>query len=354
MAAVWSVASVAGPVLGGILTDTVGWRWVFWINIPIGLIAVLLAVPALPRKESLREGKLFDISTLILFIAATTTLVFALHAITEGFNGDISVTLWLSMAALIAIVAFIWRSLKSERPLIPLRAFNNRGAITVLLIGTLGGASIFPLTGYVPTLLQMAYAVPAWIAGISLVPLVAGVLGANLFSTRRLSKHGHYRHFYLSGLALSALGMLAIYLLIQELGVWVVVIGLAVGGLGVGFFGQFTVTLAQAFSESKFLGSVTSTVIVSRDLASTVVATVAGGIFGFGVSSALAGLALPKNLQGISLQPSDVLALAEPLRSQVQAAYVDAFHPIFLNSAVVYLLILALAVTMPKVALKGK
>ena len=121
-----------------------------------------------------------------------------------------------------------------------------------------------------------------------------------------------------------------------------------------GFFGQFTVTLAQAFSESKFLGSVTSTVIVSRDLASTVVATVAGGIFGFGVSSALAGLALPKNLQGISLQPSDVLALAEPLRSQVQAAYVDAFHPIFLNSAVVYLLILALAVTMPKVALKGK
>ena len=354
MAAVWSVASVAGPVLGGILTDTVGWRWIFWINLPLGLVAALLAIPAIPKQEKLREGKLFDVSTLILFMFASVSLVFALHAISQGFNGDISTTLYLSAFALLAIVAFVWRTLRSDRPLIPFRAFNNRGAITVLIIGTLGGASLFPLTGYIPTLLQMAFEVPAWLAGISLVPLVAGVLSANIFATRRLSKHGHYRHFYVIGLSIALFSMLAIYLLIKPFGVWVEVAGLALAGLGVGFYGQFTVTLAQAFSESKFLGSVTSTVIVSRDMASSIVATFAGGLFGFGVSSALAKLPLPSNLQGISLEPRDVVALAEPLKTQVQQAYVDAFQPIFLNSAVAFLLILILAITMPKVDLKAK
>ena len=354
LAAVWSVASVAGPVLGGILTDTVGWRWVFWINLPLGLIALALALPAMPKKEKLREGKLFDFSSLMLFVISFASLVFAMHAVTEGLKGDVNLTIAICVIAVAAIAAFVWRSLKTERPIIPFRAFNNRKVITVLVVGTLGGASIFPLTGYVPTLLQMAYGVPAWLAGLSLVPLVAGVLFANIFSTRRLSKHGQYRHYYLAGLIIAAVGMFGVYFFIQPFGVWVEVAGLALVGLGQGFFGQFTVTLAQAFSESKYLGSVTSTVMVARDVSSTVVATFAGGIFGFGVSAALAKLALPEHLRGISLQPSDVAALAEPLKSQVQDAYLAAFHPIFLNSAVTFTLILLLALTLPKVALKAK
>jgi hypothetical protein len=158
----------------------------------------------------------------------------------------------------------------------------------------------------------------------------------------------------LIGLSLALASMLGIYFLLKPFGVWVEVIGLAVAGLGVGFYGQFTVTLAQAFSESKFLGSVTSTVIVSRDMGSSIVATFAGGLFGYGVSSALAKLPLPGNLQGVSLQPSDLMGLPEGLKLQVQQAYVDAFLPVFLNSAVTYLLILVLAISMPKVSLKAK
>ena len=354
LAAVWSVASVAGPVLGGILTDTVGWRWVFWINIPIGLLAVALALPAMPKREKLREGKLFDLSTMLLFIISFAALVFAMHSVTEGLRGDVNLTIAICVIAVAAIVAFVWRSLRTDRPIIPFRAFNNRKVITVLVVGTLGGASIFPLTGYVPTLLQMAYGVPAWLAGLSLVPLVAGVLFANIFSTRRLSRHGQYRNYYLAGLIIAALAMFGVYAFIKPGGVWVEVIGLGLVGLGQGFFGQFTVTLAQAFSESKFLGSVTSTVMVARDVSSTVVATFAGGIFGFGVSSALSKLALPEMLRRISLQPSDVAGLTEPLKGQVQDAYLSAFHPIFLNSAVTFTLILLLALTLPKVALKAK
>lgn len=354
LAAVWSVASVAGPVLGGILTDTVGWRWVFWINLPIGILAAILALPAMPRKEKLREGKLFDLSSMVLFIISFASLVFAMQAITEGINGDVNLTVGICVVSVASILAFVWRSLKTDRPIIPFRAFNNRNVITVLVVGTLGGASIFPLTGYVPTLLQMAYEVPAWLAGLSLVPLVAGVLFANIFSTRRLSKHGQYRHYYLNGLVIAAASMFGVYLFIKPGGVWVEVIGLGLVGLGQGFFGQLTVTLAQAFSESKFLGSVTSTVMVSRDISSTVVAAFAGGLFGFGVSAGLLQLDLPQNLRGISLQPSDVSALTEPLKSQVQEVYLNAFHPIFLNSAVTFTLILILALTLPKVELKGK
>lgn len=351
---VWSIAGVAGPVLGGLLTSTVGWRWVFWINIPIGLLALFLASRAIPRQEKLREGKPFGMSTLVFFVLAVTSLVFALHSITEGITEDMVATVALSAAALILIGLFIWRSLKSSNPLIPLRAMNNRGAITVLILGTIGGASVFPLTGYVPTLLQMAYDVPNWLAGLALVPLVAGVLFANIFSSRRLSKTGRYSQFYLFGSAIAALSMFAMYFFAEEYGAVFISIGLAFSGLGFGLFGQFTVTLAQAFSESKFLGSVTSTVMVSRDISSAIVATIAGGLFGFGVSQTLVNVSLPEALRGLSLQPSDLELLTPAIKEQVQQAYFDSFHPIFLNSAIAYVLIFALALTLPKKELKTK
>lgn len=354
MISVWTVASVAGPVLGALLTDTVGWRWVFWINAPIGLVAILLALSTIPRQEKLREGKLFDPSTLLLFVTASAILIFALHNAAEGTQGNLFTTVTLLGLAFLAIVVFIWRTLKSKNPLIPIRAFNNRGAITVLAIGTLAGASLFPLTNFVPTLLQMGFSVPAWAAGLSLVPLVFGVMFANIFSTRRLHKTGRYHKFYVAGTAIASLGMFAIYFFGEANGVWLITAGLAAAGLGVGMFGQFTVTLSQSFSKSEFLGSVTSTVMVTRDMASSIVVTVSGGIFGFGVSQALSQLNLPAALKGITLQPSDLSGLAPAIRSQVESAYFDAFHPIFLNSAIVYVLIFVLAVTMPKLDLKAK
>lgn len=354
MISVWTVASVAGPVLGALLTDTVGWRWVFWINAPIGLVAILLALTTIPRQEKLRQGKLFDPSTLVLFVAASAILIFALHSAAEGTQSDFSVTLSLLAAAFVATAVFIWRTLKSKNPLIPIRAFNNRGAITVLAIGTLAGASLFPLTNFVPTLLQMGFGVPAWAAGLALVPLVFGVLFANILSSRRLHKTGRYYMFYVSGTAVAALGMFAIYYFAQSNGVWLITAGLAAAGLGVGLFGQFTVTLAQSFSKSDFLGSVTSTVMVTRDMASSIVVTVSGGIFGFGVSQALSQLNLPEALKGLTLQPSDLANLDPSLRVQVESAYFDAFHPIFLNSAIAYIMIFVLAVTMPKLGLKAK
>jgi MFS family permease len=354
MVSVWSIASVAGPVLGGLLTVTAGWRWIFWINLPLGLLAILLAVPALPRQYKLREGKPFGISTLVFFILAASSLVFALHSITEGFTGDMTATYSLSALAVVMIALFIWRTIKSDNPLIPIKAMNNRGTITVLILGTIGGAAVFPLTGFIPTLLQMAYAVPNWLAGLSLVPLVAGVLSANIFSSRRLAKTGNYSNFYLVGSATAALSMFVMYFFSQQLGAPLIAIGLGFTGFGFGLFGQFTVTLAQSFSESKFLGSVTSTVMVSRDISGSVVATIAGGLFGFGVSQALVSVNLPAGLRGISLQPADLVGLSPGLQAQVQQVYFDAFHATFLNSAVAYVLVFALALTLPKRDLKAK
>jgi hypothetical protein len=290
----------------------------------------------------------------VFFVLAASTLVFALHALTEGFVGDMTGTFALSGLAVIMLGLFIWRSIKSANPLIPIRAMNNRGTITVLILGTVGGAAVFPLTGFIPTLLQMAYAVPSWLAGLSLVPLVAGVLIANIFSSRRLSKTGKYSNFYLVGSAVSALSMLALYFFSQQAGAVLIAIGMGFAGFGFGLFGQFTVTLAQSFSESKYLGSVTSTVMVSRDISGSVVATIAGGLFGFGVSQALVKLDLPTKLRGMSLQPADLAGLAPALRGQVQQVYFDAFHATFLNSAVAYLLVFALALTLPKRDLKAK
>ncbi len=349
---VWAVAAIGGPVLGGLLTDALGWRWNFWINVPIGLVTFILIRKVLPKNENLKPGKLFDVSTYILFIAASVLLVLSLNGLTEAMTTEISGAfplLWLAGAAL---VLFFWRSFKASNPVIPVRSFTSRGAITALAIATISGANLFPIAAYVPSLLQMAFDFPGWLAGMAIGPMVLTMLGVSILITRRVGRTGRFTKYPVIGSAIAGLAMLSAYLFGETLGAWWIVVALGIAGAGLGFYVQLNLTLVQAFTAAKFLGSITSTVSVLRDLSSSVVSTIAVSIFGFGVVNLRSKLTLPAGLTPSSVSPTDLATMEPVLKQNIQDAYFAAYEPVFLNSAFAYVFVFALALTLPKIDLK--
>lgn len=351
--AVWAVATLGGPIIGGLITEAFGWRWVFFINLPIGVIAILLIAGVLPKKENLKPGKLFDISTLLLFLVASSLVIFSLNGFTAALGTDETQALPLIGAALIASVLFIWRTLKSSNPIIPIRSFSSRGAITALAISALSGANLFAMASYVPSLLQMSYEVPGWLAGMSLAPMVIGMLIVSIITTRIVGKTGSYTKLPVIGSAISGSAMFLAYFFGATGGPVFIVFCLFLGGVGLGNYVQLNLTLTQAYSKAEFLGSITSTFSVVRDMSGSIVSTIAGGIFGFGVVSLLSKLQLPVGLDPASLSPAAIAGLDGPLKGHVQQAYADAFHPIFLNSALAFTAVFILALTLPKIQLKS-
>lgn len=351
--AVWAVASIGGPIIGGLITQAFGWRWIFFINLPIGLIAILLIVSVLPKNELLKPGKLFDPSTLLLFLLASSLIIFSLNGFTEAIATDATKAFPLMWAAVIATILFFWRTVKSSNPIIPIKSFSNRGSITALIISALSGANLFAMASYVPSLLQMAYGIPGWLAGMALGPMILGMLTVSIITTRIVGKTGNYTKLPVIGSAITGVAMLLAYFFGASLGPWFIVICLMLGGIGLGNYVQLNLTLTQAYSKAQFLGAITSTFSVVRDLAGSIVSTIAGGVFGYGVVKLLTQMELPAGLDVTSVSPAEIVSLPLSLREQVQQAYADAFHPIFLNSALAYVAVFALALTLPKIQLKG-
>jgi hypothetical protein len=188
---------------------------------------------------------------------------------------------------------------------------------------------------------------------MALGPMVLGMLAVSIITTRIVGRTGSYTKLPVIGSAISGVAMVLAYVFGANLGPIFIVFCLFLGGVGLGNYVQLNLTLVQAYSKAEFLGSITSTFAVVRDMSGSIVSTIAGGIFGFGAVSILSKLALPAGLEASSLSPSAIASLEPGLKGQVQQAYADAFHPIFLNSAIAYLLVFVLALTLPKLKLKS-
>lgn len=354
LASVWAVAGIAGPVLGGVITDTLGWRWIFFINVPLGILALLLAAGALPKAVQLHRNRLFDWETYLFFAISVVLLVLTMHGFAASvITGLDQSTITLGLCAAIAIGLFIWRSLVADNPVIPIRILGNRGAITMLIIGTISGVNLFSISGFVPSVLQLGFNLPASVAGLGLMPMVLMMVIVSIFSSRRISKTGHWRHLPVLGTALAGGSMLTAYLFAPALGGWLIVLALAAAAAGVGLMGQLTLTLVQAFSKAKVFGAVTASVNVSRDMFGTVVSTVAGGLFGARVVAALSHVVLPAGVLAAAIKPVQLQAMDAASRVAVNHAYIEAYRPTFLNSAIAYLVAFGLAFTLPKLQLKS-
>ena len=296
---VFAVASVVAPLVGGILTDTVGWRWVFWVNLPLGVAALSLAAWSVPRSSAQRPRGRLDLRGAIYYGVAVTGLV-GLTAIL-GSRADRSPLAGTVLVAVTAIggYAFARRMLRHHDPLIPVRVLRNRTVAVSSYLGFTVGVAVFALVGFLPTIVQTVLDVPATASGALVLALILGMMVTVFGSSAWIARTGRYRRLPLVGSAAATVAMVALSGLNAWWSVLHTAVWIALLGAGVGCFMQLATTMAQQATPADHVGSATSTVSFCRELGVTI-----------GAASIGAALAASAEAGPVLLALSGILATA--------------------------------------------
>jgi EmrB/QacA subfamily drug resistance transporter len=346
---VFAIASVAGPLLGGFLVESLSWRWIFYVNLPIGVIAVLVVVFRLHLRTPAQHHRI-DWSGATLLTAAVSALVLVT---TWGGNeyawGSVEVV-GLGAAAALLLVAFVWRERRAEEPIIPLGLFRSSVFRVASGLGFVIGLAMFGAIIFIPLFLQLVYGVSPTSSGLRMLPLMAGLLAASILSGRAITRIGRYKIFPVTGTAVTAVGMFLLSRLEVDTAPWVASVYMLVVGVGIGLVMQVLVLVVQNDAPRGDVGVATSTATFFRSMGGSLGVALFGAIFASRLASELGklpgGVAARLSGGGVNVSPAEVHALAPAVRHDFLVAFVAALQPVFLVgaglTAVAFLLALAL------------
>lgn len=274
---VFAAASVVAPLIGGALTDSLGWRWVFWVNLPLGLVTILLATKSVPRTQSETPSGRLDVPGAVVYAIAVTALV--------SVVGTVGQTNWLTPAggalttvAVLASAVFIRRMLRHEDPLIPITVLRDRTIRVSAWLGFTVGAAVFALVGFLPTIVQTVLDVPATASGALLLALILGMMASVTATSALISRTGRYRRLPLVGCLVGAGAMLALSGLDASWSLPHTAIWIGLLGVGTGCYMQLVTTMAQDSAPPELVGSATATVSLGRELGVTIGAASIGSL----------------------------------------------------------------------------
>ncbi|MCK0110682.1 MFS transporter [Ornithinimicrobium sp. F0845] len=337
MGALFGIAAVAGPLLGGWFTDNHDWRWAFWINIPIGIAAIAIAWFAL-RLPSHRASKRLDIAgaTLLVIAASSVVLITSWESLSGGAGYDWSDWRLLGLAGLIvaSIAVFIPVEQRAADPVLPLHLFKNPTFTLTTTIGLVIGMGMFAALGFLPTFLQMSNGVGVTASGLLLIPMMVGVMGTAIWSGFAITKTGRYRRYPIAGMATATLGLVWLTQLDANTPLWLFGIMIFVLGAGLGLVMQTIVLAVQNAVDPHELGTATSANNFFREIGAAVGIALFSSIFTSrlvtNLEGVFAGVPIPEGGGGAeSLTPEIVKNLPEPLHTGVIEGYADALAPAF-------------------------
>ena len=338
--AAFPIAILVGPVLGGAITDYWGWPWVFWINIPFGLAALVLALFAIPHIEAGARRR-FDVAGSVAFTTAFVALVLAVTWI--GDPAAVPAALIAFVVAAIGFAAFFAIELRVAEPIIPLRFFADRTIAAGVALSAIIGIGLFSVTAYLPTYFQMAYRTTATVSGLVPIATVFGMLVSNLATGWLVSRTGHYRVYPIVGTILGAAGLLVMAFLPVGTPLWVPMVVMSVVGIGTGSFMSLVVAVVQGAVPRSETGTITATVNLVRQFGSTVATAIIGGLIGVGVAAGL-----PATLDASTLTPQFVQQSTSAVQAEVAQLYGGVMAPVLAALAITYALGVVAAVLLPK------
>ncbi|WP_193317735.1 MULTISPECIES: DHA2 family efflux MFS transporter permease subunit [Streptomyces] len=346
--AVFGTTSVLGPLLGGLFVDHLGWRWVFYINLPFGALALAVAATVLHIPTGDRRHVIDYAGTaLIAAFAIGLVLVASLGGTTWPWLSWQIVG--LAVLSVVCLLAFLRVERTAAEPVFPLDLFRVRTFALCGAVSFVVGFAMFGAMTYLPTFIQVVHGVSPTLSGVRLLPMVLGILLSSTLSGQLISRTGRWKVFPVVGTAVTALGLVLLHTLDERSGVLVMSLWFAVFGLGLGLVLQVMVLAVQNAVEYRNLGVATSGVTFARSIGAAFGVAVFGAIFshrlGDELSDALRGVDLPPGVSEERLlhDPERVGALPPATRDGVLGSYSDAITSVFLYA--VPLLLVAHALT---------
>lgn len=339
MGAVFAVSSVAGPLLGGWLTEGPGWRWAFTLNIPLGIVAIaaVSAFLRLPKREHKDTALHIDYVGMVLLTAATTSLILICTWGGSQYDWGSPQILWLAVAVVVATAAFIVTETRVSDPVLPLSLFRDRNFTLTTLTGLVVGVAMFGMLGYMPTYIQMVKGVDATVAGLLMTPMMGSVLLTSVGSGFIVSRTGRYKLFPLVGMVLMGFGLWLMSTLTVDDSTWLMCVYLAVFGAGIGLSMQILVLIVQNSFPNRVVGTATASSNFFRQVGATVGSAVVGSLFVSRLQDLLAenlpevpGGAGAGAMDANSFTPEAVQKLPDMFRIPVVQSYNDALLPLFL------------------------
>lgn len=365
---VFATSSVLGPVLGGALAGQTrllgldGWRWIFFVNVPIGMLALVVVSQKLRLPNRRSDHRIDYLGAALLTVAIVPVLLVAEKGREWGWSSTLSLgMLVLAAASLAGFVA--WERRMGEEAILPLRVFSSRVFSLTSVVSVLVGAAMFGGIVVLPLYLQIVRGSSPTVAGLQLLPLMAGIIGASATSGKVMSRTGKYKKLPVIGTALMFVAMLAFSTLSLDTPIWRLMVFMVVMGMGLGLCMQTLVISVQNALPPKDMGVATSSVTFFRSM---------GGTLGAAVALAVLFGSLAGNIQARAVQaglPADVIAqfgrasalndtsgiarLPAAVRDVVLNGFADSMSAVFIVVAVLLVPAFLLALFVEEVPLRA-
>jgi EmrB/QacA subfamily drug resistance transporter len=333
--AVFGVASVAGPLLGGFFVDNLSWHWVFYINLPIGVVALIVVATVLHAKSDRKPHKIDYLGTALIAGWATCLVLATTWGGTQYAWGSPEI-IGLAVAAVVLIALWIRVERRAAEPVLPLHLFKIPVFTLTSAIGFVVGFAMFGALTFLPIFLQVVHGVSPTLSGVHLLPMMLGLLFTSILSGQLISRTGHYKIFPVLGTAVTALGLFLLSRMDEHASTLTTSIYFCVLGLGLGLVLQVLVIAVQNAVSYSDLGAATSGSTFFRSIGGSFGVAVFGSIFSNRLAAntkdALRGVTLPKGFDPKAVQQDPALLKKFPpaVAERFTHVYATSIQDVFL------------------------
>lgn len=376
MSSVFGISSVLGPTIGGYIVDNLDWRWVFWVFLPLGIVAFVLILRLFPKTER-RQNETIDYLGTFFLTGTLVPMLLAFSWAGSKYDWSSDIILSLFAGSIVSLGLFIWAENRAKSPILPLHLFKYANFTFSNIIGFAVGIGMFGGLMYVPYFVQGVLGYSATHSSFISMTMTLGLVGASAWGGQLITKTGKYKRQATFGLAVSVVGLLLLSQMDMDISQWLLVLYLILVGFGIGMgLTVFTMTVQNSVG-SEYLGVATASTQLFRSLGGTVGVAVLGTVLNTSMKDKMASFDSSKvpeaaretlskfqnpnllldhtQIETIRAQlPENMLPLFNDLMLHLQQSLTFALSNVFLVAAIVMAIATLLTFTIKEVPLRSQ